>query len=123
MTVPLSVERYSGVERRQLHRARAFLSGKIIIDNGRVSPDCLIRNLSVHGAHINISASLELPRAVGLMLIKEGLLFDATVVWRQGDKTGLVFHGQHNLLDADDPASRAVRALWEELRPGRTSGV
>jgi hypothetical protein len=117
MTLRIDPELYRGVERRALYRARSLFAGKIIVGDGRMTADCVIRNLSARGAHVRISGAIELPRGVRLLLIKEGLLFDATVVWRSGDKTGLVFDGQHDLLRETDPALRGMRALWEDLRP------
>ena len=105
------------VERRTVYRARALLAGKIIVSDGVMSADCLIRNLSAVGAHVRVSASVELPRAIGLLLIREGVLFDATVVWRNGDKAGLAFTGQHDLGADRDARRRGARALWAELTP------
>jgi hypothetical protein len=116
MTDPSASER-GGVERRNVHRARALLSGKIIIGDGRMTADCIIHNLSTSGAHVRLSRNVELPRAVGLLLVKEATLFDATVIWRGGDKTGLMFHARHDLLHDRDPSRRGARALWAELAP------
>jgi hypothetical protein len=108
---------YTNAERRAYYRARTLFSGKIIIGDGSVSPDCVIRNLSIAGARVRISRSIELPGVVGLLVIKEGLLFDATVIWRNGEETGLTFSGHHDLRRDTDPSRKIVRMLWDELRP------
>jgi len=110
-------EPHTGDERRAGHRARALLSGKVIIGNGLMSPDCVIRDLSDGGARVRISGSIELPDAVGLLVIRDGLLFDATLAWRRGDETGLAFAGRHDVRGDVDPAHRAVHRLWKELAP------
>jgi len=80
-----------------------------------MSADCVIIELSPHGARVRISSAVRLPPSVALLLISDGLLFDAMVAWRQGDATGLAFKGRHDLRTEDDPAYRSVRALWVEL--------
>jgi len=106
-----------GSERRAAPRTRSLLSGKLVIAGGALSPDCAIRDLSLTGARIRLPATVDLPRDVGLLVIKNGVLFDATVVWRKEDLAGLAFTGRHDLATSIDPALRAVRVLWKELAP------
>ncbi len=108
---------YGGVERRAAFRGRTLLSGKLIIGDSTISPDCLIRNLTDRGAHIRVSPAIKLPRTFGLLLIKEGMLFDATMVWRLDDKLGLTFSGRHDLRKDIGPERRGARALLAELSP------
>ena len=105
----------TGKNRRVASRARALLAGKLIIDDGHISLDCTIRNLSTGGAKVRISAETDLPPKISLLLIKEGLLFEASVAWRKGDQIGLTFVGQYDLRDDVDPAHRGARELWAEL--------
>jgi hypothetical protein len=77
--------------------------------------DCIIRDFSSGGARLRISAATTLPPNLGLLVIKEGLLFDATVAWRRGDETGLVFVRQYDLRGDVDPARRGICALWSQL--------
>jgi hypothetical protein len=107
----------AGPDHRVGRRVRTLLSGKIIIGNGLMSPDCVIRDLSPSGARVRITRTIELPSSVELLVIKDGLLFDATVAWRRGNEAGLVFSGHHDLRGNIDPANRAARALWVELAP------
>lgn len=103
------------VERRSDYRIRTLVYGKIIIADGLASPDCVVRNRSIRGAQVRVLGTEELPPTVGLLLITEGLLLDATVVWRSGDKIGLAFSGHHDLRIDDDPSRSAVCALWRDL--------
>jgi hypothetical protein len=113
--VPAVEELRTGENRRIASRARALLAGKIIIGRGLISPDCVIRDLSSSGARVRISAETDLPPKVSLLVIKEGLLFEANVAWRRGDQTGLAFVGQYDLRGDVDAAHRGARALWVEL--------
>jgi hypothetical protein len=110
-------ERRTGVVRRSAGRARSLLSGKLVIDGGRMSLDCVIRNMSSRGARVELAPSIDLPAKVGLLIIREGLLCDAKVVWRRKGETGLTFVARHDLRRDTDPARRGVRALWAALAP------
>jgi hypothetical protein len=110
-------ERRTGAIRRENLRARSLLTGKIVIGDGAVSHDCVIRNFSAKGARVRLAGAINLPGAIGLLVVKEGLLFDAAVVWRRGDQIGLAFGGQYDLRKDADPARRGARALWTALAP------
>ena len=107
----------TGMVRRAAPRTRSLLTGKIIIGDGRESHDCVVRNLSATGAHVRLAGAVNLPGTVGLLVVKEGLLFDAAIAWRRGDQIGLTFSGQHDLRNDTDPAHRQARALWAALSP------
>jgi hypothetical protein len=109
--------RYAGSERRSAPRARSLLAGKIVVGDGSISFDCIIRDLSANGARVRLSRAIGLPRAVALLAIKDGLLFDAAVSWRIGDDVGLAFSGQSDLRRDRDPAHLGVRRLWTSLAP------
>jgi hypothetical protein len=113
--VPAVEDLRVGENRRIASRSRTLLAGKIIIGEGLISPDCVIRDLSSSGARVRISAETDLPPTVRLLVIKEGLLFEANVAWRRDDQTGLVFVGQCDLRSDVDPARSGVRALWAQL--------
>jgi hypothetical protein len=113
--MPEPVEAYRGSERRADQRMRTLLAGKIVSGDGFISADCTIRDLSLSGARVEISRIVRLPPPVALLLIRDGLLFDAAVAWRRGDEAGLVFKAPHDLRTDVDPARRRVRALWTEL--------
>jgi hypothetical protein len=113
----MGAELPASLNHRADRRVRALLSGKIIIGNGLMSPDCVIRDLSPGGARVRVPRTIELPSRVGLLVIKDGLLFDAIVAWRRDDEAGLAFSGQHDIRGDIDPAHRGVRALWAELTP------
>lgn len=113
---------YKGAERRVIGRrgdlrARSLLTGKIVIGDATVSHDCVVRNLSARGARVRLAGAVNLPGTVSLLVVREGLLFDATIAWRRGEQIGLAFTGQHDLRTDADPAHRGARALWTALAP------
>ena len=107
----------TGKVRRAAPRARALLTGKVIISDGRESHDCVVRNLSATGAQVRLAGAVNLPGSVGLLVVKEALLFDAALAWRRGDQVGLTFSAQYDLREDKDPAHRQARALWTAMSP------
>jgi len=96
-------------ERRAYRRARTLVVSKIVIGDGLA--DCVVRNLSIRGAQVRVLGAVELPPAFGLLMASKGLLFDATVVWRNGDKLGLTFRGRRDLhadIDATETPGTAT---------------
>ena len=119
---PKAAAGYTGVERRATvrranPRARSLLTGKIVIGDGDVSHDCVVRNLSAKGARVRMAGAINLPSTFSLLVVREALLFDASIAWRRGEQIGLAFSGQHDLRTDVDPAHRGARALWTALAP------
>jgi hypothetical protein len=108
-------ERRTGLARRDDRRARSLMSGKVVVGDGQMSVDCVIRNLSSRGARVSVPRSIDLPGAVGLLIVREGLFCEASVAWRRGDLTGLAFRARHDLRKDRDPSRRGVRALWSAM--------
>ena len=108
--------RRSGLERRAAFRARTLVSAKLLV--GDDLADCIVRNLSVRGAQVRVLGETEaLPSTVALLLTSEGLLLDATIIWRNGDKIGVTFTGHHDLSREGDAGCAAARALWQAQAP------
>ncbi len=103
---------YQGLDRRDGVRVAARLAGKLISADGFLHPDCTVLDLSLNGARIQISAIIRLPPPAALLLVDEGLLFDAAVAWRRGNETGLVFTTRHDLSEGEPPERPGLRDLW-----------
>jgi hypothetical protein len=114
----VNVAAYSGRERRDGPRVPTLLAGKLISADGFLHPDCAVLDLSRNGARVHISAAIRLPPPVALLLVREGLLFDAAVAWRRGNETGLVVTGRHDLRISEPPERRGIGALWLGWRGG-----
>jgi PilZ domain len=84
-------------ERRTSSRKKAFLQGRIFFNNRRTSVDCLIRDLSEHGAKLRFSSAVATPDLVELYIPNKDESYRARVQWRAGDDIGVVF-------DADERA-------------------
>ena len=106
-----------GGERRARVRHRTLLAGKIIVADGYISADCTILDLSDSRARGRIPGSVILPPPLGLLIVRDGVFYDAAIAWRRADHTGLVFNARHDLRTDEDPGRRGARAIWRESAP------
>lgn len=102
-------------ERRASPRLRTLLSGKLVIDDGARSPDCVIRNLSSDGALVLVGMEAHLPTRLGLLMPRDGVLIELRRVWRQDSRMGVAFGHRHDLNAPTTPQLKRARALWLEL--------
>jgi hypothetical protein len=109
---PGAIADYHGHERREGTRVATRLAGKLISADGFLHPDCTVLDLSRNGARVHISAAIRLPPPAALLLVDEGLLFDAAVAWRRGNETGLVFTSRHDLRISEPRERPGLRKLW-----------
>ena len=77
------------VERRTEPRLRKVLKGGEIVFPADTSVQCVIRNLSEHGAHLEVSELV--PLTFDLVIVSDMSRHPCRVVWRQGNKVGVVF--------------------------------
>jgi len=80
-------------KRRSASRQKAFLQGRIFYNNKRPSIDCLIRDISEHGAKLIFSSSVATPDVVELHVPNRDEVYRARVEWRVGEEVGVSFEG------------------------------
>ena len=78
-------------ERRTSARQRSFLQGRIYFNNRRSSIDCLVRDISEHGAKLKFSEAIAIPEVVELYIPNRDESYRAKVQWRAGDEVGVAF--------------------------------
>jgi PilZ domain len=78
-------------ERRLVARQRSFLQGRIFFNNRRTSLDCLIRDVSEHGARLKFSGMVSTPDVIELHIPSKEESYRAKVQWRNGDEIGVCF--------------------------------
>ncbi len=111
-SAPLSVN--SGApERRRSSRHAVTLGGKLFYGLAGLSIDCVIRDLSDHGARIAVpKASWRAPKAIRLLSLREGRIYIGEVMWNRGRYLGLDFSRVVRAADATDPDLAPIRAIW-----------
>jgi hypothetical protein len=79
------------IERRELHRRRTYLAGKISFDASYCVVDCLIRDMSRNGARLAFSSTAIVPSHFDLLVPKHGSKLRAELIWREADQVGVAF--------------------------------
>lgn len=63
----------------------------MLYNGGNSAFDCVIRDLSQHGAKVQFSAAVALPQKIELEIPNRGERKQAVVRWRHDDQVGLEF--------------------------------
>lgn len=103
------------LERRRSNRQRALLAGKLSTAGAGVTFDCTIRNISPDGAMIETASPQMIPNELHLVQIKEGIAWDAEVIWRRGNQVGLALKERHDLKQPVADQLKALRAVWGQM--------
>lgn len=96
-------------EKRKNPRRRVLKEGKIVFADGLRVIDCTIRDLSKDGARLLIGNTVGVPDTFRLFEKSTGLLYPASVVWRQMSSLGVRFDAEPT--DIRDPANRRYARL------------
>ena len=95
-------------DRRQSARDKVIYGGVAEIGETGATRDCVVRNISETGAHIEFSNVVALPKEqMSLKIARKGRSFLARVVWWRDNFVGLAF---------TDTPSEPVSDLDERLR-------
>ena len=89
---PVSAGAQATEERRGVRRLRTLKQGKIVTSNW-TAYDCLIRDISDHGARIALGGLAELPENFRLLIVSSNTLIPAELEWRRSLLAGLRFTG------------------------------
>jgi hypothetical protein len=77
------------INKRAARRERVFKAGKVSFGGERV--DCMVRNLSVTGAMIEVQNSDDIPHEILLDILSSGARIPCHVVWRHSRRLGVAF--------------------------------
>ena len=80
-------------EKRKTARRRVLKAGKIVFADGMRVMDCTIRDFSDTGARLLIANTMGVPDTFHLFEKSSGMLYPASIVWRQTDAIGVKFDG------------------------------
>jgi hypothetical protein len=103
-------------ERRASARQRSFLRGRILLNNRQVVLDCLVRDLSEHGARLIFPEMPSIPAVVELHIPQKEQTLRAHVQWRQGEEVGVTFAAAEAVPPSDTAVLAArIEALETEV--------
>jgi two-component system cell cycle response regulator len=77
--------------RRSERRHRVLKRGTIVLNDGFSTVDCMIRDLSPHGARITVHIGYVAPRGISLRIVETGEVLSAESRWQRGQDIGLRF--------------------------------
>jgi two-component system cell cycle response regulator len=80
-------------DKRKIPRRRVLKVGKIVFADAMRVFDCTIRDMSGEGARLLVGNSIGVPDTFQLFEKSTGMLYRATVIWRQNDAVGVKFDG------------------------------
>lgn len=78
-------------EKRIIRRRRVLKSGKIIFADGNSVVDCVIRDLSVAGARLEVPTTVGVPHEFILLDVHANRRYAAKIAWRRGASMGVEF--------------------------------
>jgi hypothetical protein len=98
------------LDRRESARDRVIYGGVAEIDEHGARRDCVVRNISETGAHIEFSNVVRLPREkMSLTIARKGRSFLARVIWWRDNFVGVAFSSER-------PFELPVSDIEERLR-------
>jgi hypothetical protein len=102
-------------ERRRSSRRDVAMGGKLFFGLAGLSIDCIIRDLSEHGARIAVpNAAWKAPKQLHLLSVREGRVYTGSVMWNRGRYLGLDFKQVRRVGEISEPAMEPIRAAWRE---------
>ena len=76
-------------ERRASPRQRRFSGAKIVFNDNSSVIDCIVRDLSPHGAVV--ASPVGIPERFDLRIDRNGMCHPSKVTWRANDQIGVSF--------------------------------
>ena len=98
------------LDRRQSARDKVIYGGLAEVDESGATRECVVRNISETGAHLEFSNLVKLPKEkMSLTIARKGRSFLARVVWWRDNFVGIAF-------SSDRPYELPVSDIEERLR-------
>jgi len=88
-------------DRRQGVRDKVLYGGVAEINARGSTVDCVVRNISAHGACVEFDRTAGLPAEMNITVARKGRSYLARLIWRQANKVGLAFR----IMTSDTPVS------------------
>ena len=99
-------------EERRAQRERTFLPARIAFgENGALSTQCTVIQLSSGGARLHVAASVTVPDRFDLSIPQRGLTYRARQLWRKDDYVGVEFDAEEEKPPTTEDLQAKVREL------------
>lgn len=81
------------LDRRQSARDKVIYGGVAQITEGGASTNCVVRNFSKDGAHLEFGHAVQIPKqSIRLTIAKKGRSFLARIIWWRDNFVGVAFN-------------------------------
>jgi hypothetical protein len=98
------------LDRRESARDKVIYGGVAKIDENGTTRECVVRNISEHGASLEFSNVVRLPKQqMSLTIARKGRSFLARIIWWRDNFVGVAF-------SSEAPSELPVSDLEERLR-------
>ena len=99
------------LDRRQSARDRVIYGGVAEVGERGASRDCVVRNISENGAHLEFSNDVRLPKDTILLTIaRKGRSFLAKIIWWRDNFVGVAFSSETPSAPVSDIEERLRRS-------------
>ena len=117
VTKTATMTKRGGAERRRSPRKTCTLGGRLFYGLAGLSIDCIIRDISEHGARIAVpSATWKAPKEIHLLSLREGKVYSGVVVWNRGRYLGLNFSKVQSVESVADPMLASIKTHWSSTQ-------
>jgi hypothetical protein len=103
-------------EHRQSTRQKSFLRGCIYFNDRRTVIDCLVRDVSDHGARLRFSDSISIPDSFELHIPQKNQTLRVTARWRHGMDVGVSFTDARPAGTSSTSATADLATLAERVQ-------
>jgi hypothetical protein len=79
------------MERRQYPRMRTLKSARILFNHHHSAIDCTVRNLSQHGARLDVASALGIPDEFDVIFDADHTIRPCRLVWHKEKQLGVEF--------------------------------
>ena len=115
--IKTSTMKRGGADRRRSPRKPCTLGGRLYFGLAGLSIDCIIRDISEHGARIAVpSAAWRAPKEIHLLSLREGKVYSGQVMWNRGRYLGLNFSHVQQAEDIADPMMTPIKTAWARIQ-------
>jgi len=98
-------------EKRQRQRRRVLRTGRILFANGACILDCTIKNITEHGAMLQIDHAGSVPDEFQLYEPTKLLLHEARVVRRANHMVGVAITSTRDIAESLDPRLKRLKMI------------
>jgi hypothetical protein len=96
-------------ERRQVSRHKSLLRGCVYFNNRNSTAECLVRDISAHGARLIFADEVLMPDVVELHIPAKDQTLRAQVIWRNVNEAGIAFANHQQVAQPADTSALAER--------------